>query len=154
MHSRSFHAPGLKASSRRRICGPSFSLDSLRLKHPAAYGPGLLRVGPSGEERCTLRYTVPISPQCPQEIGLPTLPRTVFQGTAISSEHTSQFLLPRKVAELRCSPPIRGSLEQLVRPSPAGMPFQDTELAALVTPETGSLSRHLVVWEPLPSVSY
>ncbi len=53
----------------------------------------------------------------------------------------------------------RGSLEQLDRPSPAGPPFQGTELAALSTPEA-SLKRlvplvsHLAVWEPLPSVFY
>ncbi len=29
---------------------------------------------PSGEERCTPHYTVPVSPQCPQEISLLTLP--------------------------------------------------------------------------------
>ncbi len=57
------------------------------------------------------------------------------------------------------SPPLRGSLEQLDRPSPAGPPFQGTELAALSTPEA-SLKRlvplisHLAVWEPLPSVFY
>ncbi len=79
-------------------------------------------------------------PQCHQEIGLPTLPRTVFQGAVISSEHTSQFLPPGNIAELRCSPPLRGSLEQLVRLSPAGVPFQDTKLAALITPEA-SLQR-------------
>ncbi len=39
-------APGPKASSRRRICRLSFSLDSLRLQCPDAYGPGLLRAGP------------------------------------------------------------------------------------------------------------
>ncbi len=39
-------APGPKASSRRRICGPSFSLDSLRLERPDAYDSGLLRAGP------------------------------------------------------------------------------------------------------------
>ncbi len=38
-------APGLEASSRRRICGLSFLLDSLRVKRPDAYGPGLLRAG-------------------------------------------------------------------------------------------------------------
>ncbi len=65
----------------------------------------------------------------------------------------------RNVAELGGSPPLRGSLEQLDRPSPAGPPFQGTELAALSTPEA-SLKRlvplvsHLAVWEPLPSVSY
>ncbi len=64
----------------------------------------------------------------------------VFQGAAVSSEHFSQSLPPRNVAELGGSPPLRGSLEQLDRPSPAGPPFQGTELAALSTPET-SLER-------------
>ncbi len=81
-----------------------------------------------------------VSPQCPQEIGLLTLPHTVFQGAEISSEHTSQFLPPGNVAELRGSPPLRGSLERLVRLSPAGVPSQDIELAALITPEA-SLER-------------
>ncbi len=116
-----------------------------------------MRAGPSGEERFTPHYTVPVSPQCPQEISLLTLP--VFQGAAVSSERFSQSLPPRYVAELGGSPPLRGSLEQLDRPSPAGPPFQGTELAALSTPEA-SLKRlvllvsHLAVWEPLPSVSY
>ncbi len=38
-------ALGLKASSRRWLCRPSFSLDSLQLEHPDAYAPGLLRAG-------------------------------------------------------------------------------------------------------------
>ncbi len=98
---------------------------------------------------------MPVSPQCPQEIGLLTLPRTVFQGTAISSE---QFLPPGNVAELGCSPPLQGSLEQLVRLSPARVPFQCTELAALITPEA-SLERLvplvdcLAAWKLLPNVS-
>ncbi len=70
-----------------------------------------MRAGPSGEERCTPHYTVPVSPQCPQEISLLTLP--VFQGAAVSSERFSQSLPPRNVAELGGSPPLRGSLEQL-----------------------------------------
>ncbi len=41
---------GVALLGRRRICGPSFSLDSLRLERPDANGPGLLRAGPSGEE--------------------------------------------------------------------------------------------------------
>ncbi len=81
----------------------------------------------------------------------------VFQGAAVSSERFSQSLPPRNVAELGGSPPLRGSLEQLDRPSPAGPPFQGTELAALSTPEASlkrlvSLVSHLAVWEPLPSV--
>ncbi len=79
-----------------------------------------------------------LSPQCPQEISLLTLP--VFQGAAVSSERFSQSLPPRNVAELGGSPPLRESLEQLDRPSPAGPPLQGTELAALSTPET-SLER-------------
>ncbi len=134
--------PGPEASSRRRICGPSLSLDSLWLKRPAAYGPGLLRAGPSGEERHTPQYTVPVSPQCPQEIGLPTLPE--FHGAAVSSERFPQFLPPGNVAELRGSPPLWGSLERLVRLSPASVLFQDTSCSYYTrgqSRETGSLSR-------------
>ncbi len=56
--------------------GPETDLriDSLRPERPDANGPGLVRAGPSGEERCTPHYTVPVSPQCPQEISLLTLP--------------------------------------------------------------------------------
>ncbi len=72
--------------------------------------------------------------------------------------HTSVLLPPENVAELRCSPPLRGSLEQVVQLSPAGVPFQDTRLAALITPEA-SLERlvplvdYLAAWKLLPSVS-
>ncbi len=89
------------------------------LRQSWCQSPGLVRAGPSGEERCTPHYTVPVSPQCPQEISLLTLP--VFQGAAVSSERFSQSLPPRNVAELGGSPPLRGSLEQLDRPSPAGL---------------------------------
>ncbi len=115
-----------------------------------------MRAGPSGEERGTPHYTVPVSPQCPQEIGLPTLP--VFQGAVVSSEHFSQSLPPGNVAELRGSPPLRGSLEQLERPSLPGPLLQGTELAALSTPEA-SLERlvplvgYLAAWKLLPNVS-
>ncbi len=144
----------------RQICGSSVSKrkgNSLWLECPDANGPGLLRAGTSGEERCTPHHTVPVSPQCPQEISLLTLP--VFQGAAVSSERFSQSLPPRNVAELGGSPTLRGSLEQLDRPFPAGPPLQGTELAALSTPEA-SLERlvplvgHLAVWEPLPSMSH
>ncbi len=131
---------------------------TLQLRQSCAHGPGLMRAGPAGEKRHTPWYTVHVSPQCPQEIGLPTLPRMVFQGAAISSEHTSQFLPPGNVAELRCSPPLRGSLEQLVRLSPAGVLFQDTELATLITPEASferlvPLVDYLAAWKLLPDVS-
>ncbi|KAL0162339.1 hypothetical protein M9458_041735, partial [Cirrhinus mrigala] len=47
-------------------------------ENPDSYGPGLLRAGPSGAEWGPPHSTVPVSPQCPREISLPTLP--VFQG--------------------------------------------------------------------------
>ncbi len=55
--------------------------------------------------------------------------------------------------------PLRGSLEQLDRPSLAGPPLQGTELAALSIPEASleilvPLVGHLALWEPLPSVSH
>ncbi len=59
-------APGPKTDLR---------IDSLRPRTPWCRA---LRAGPSGEERCTPHYTVPVSPQCPQEISLLTLP--VFLG--------------------------------------------------------------------------
>ncbi len=105
-----------------------------------------MRAGPSGEERCTPHYTVPVSPQCPQEISLLTLP--VFQGAAVSSERFSHFLPPRNEAELGGSPPLRGSLEQLDRPSPAGPPLQGTELERLVP-----LVDYSAAWKLLPNVS-
>ncbi len=113
------------------------------------HGPGLMRASPSGEERGIPHYTVPVSPQCPQEISLLTLP--VFQGAAVSSEHFSQSLPPGNVAEVRGSPPLRGSLEQLERPSPAGPPLQGTELSALSTPEA-SLERLVPLLDYLGSV--
>ncbi len=121
-----------------------------------SHGPGHKRADPSGEEWSTLHYTVPVSPQCPQEISLLTLP--VFQGAAVSSKHLSQSLPPGNVAELRGSPPLWGSLEQLERLSPAGPPLQGIELAALSTPEA-SLERlvpvvdYLVAWRLLSNVS-
>ncbi len=62
--SRTPHNFGVRVAlpGRRRICGPSFSLDSLRLERLDANGPGLLRAGPSEEERCTLHHTMPVSP--------------------------------------------------------------------------------------------
>ncbi len=128
---------------RRRICRPSFSLDILRLQRPEAYGPGLLRAGPSGEERCTLHHTVPVSSQCHQEIGLPTLP--VFQGAAVSSEHFTQSLPPRNVAEPGGSPPLWGSLAArlavLCQSSASGHRASHSKYTRGQSRETGSLSR-------------
>ncbi len=94
----------------------------------------------------------------PSGDGLPTLPRMVFQGAAISSEHTSQFLPPGKVAELRCSPPLRGSLEQLVRLLLPVCCSRTPKLATLITPEASferlvPLVDYLAAWKLLPDVS-
>ncbi len=119
-------APPHWDGSLSRICGPSFRLRDLPPSSPDRHGPG--------EERVTPHYTVSVSPQCPQEINLPTLPE--FQGAAVSSECFSLVLLHGNIAELRGSPPLQGFLEQLVRSSPAGPPLQGTELTALSIPET------------------
>ncbi|KAL0159107.1 hypothetical protein M9458_047183, partial [Cirrhinus mrigala] len=89
-------------------------------------------------------------------IVLPTLP--VFQGAAVSSEHSPQFFPPGNVAGLGSSPPPRRSLGLLVQVLPAGQPFQDTIPAAHITPDA-SLERlvplvdHLAAWKLLPNVS-
>ncbi|XP_026102420.1 uncharacterized protein LOC113073888 [Carassius auratus] len=114
-----------------------------------------MRAVPSVVQQVTPHYTVSVSPQCPQEIVLPTLPE--LQGAAVSREHHAQ-LPPRNVAVLSGSQPPRRSLERLVRLSPAGPPLQGTELAVLITPEV-SLERltplvdYLAAWKLLPNVS-
>ncbi|KAL0201659.1 hypothetical protein M9458_004846, partial [Cirrhinus mrigala] len=111
---------------------------------------------PSGEKWGAPHYSVSASPPCPQEIVLPTLP--VFQGAAVSSEISPQFLPPGNVAELGSLPPPRGSLELLVQVPPAGRPLQDTILVAQTTPKA-SLERlvplvdHLAAWKLLPNIS-
>ncbi len=99
---------------------------------------------------------VSVSPQRRLEIVLPTLPE--FQGATVSCECFSQFFPPGIVVELRASPPLWGSLEQLLRPSPAGPPLQGTELAAPSTPEASlerlvPLEDYLAAWKLLPNVS-
>ncbi len=100
---------------------------------------------------------MPVSPQCPQKIvPLPLLP-LVLQGTAISSESFSQ-LPPGNVVALRGWLHLKTCLEQLDRPSPAGYPFQGTELAVQSIPEASlerlvPLVHFLAAWKPLPNVS-
>ncbi len=116
-----------------------------------------MRAGPSGEERCTPHYTVPVSPQCPQEISLLTLP--VFQGAAVSSECFSQSLPAQKCSGAGRLATPSGVSRAARSAVPCRPPFQGTELAALNTPEA-SLERlvplvgHPAAWEPLPSVSH
>ncbi len=112
-----------KKGSRSRASKPKADLRTiLQAKRSSAkklwcLWPRVAGVPPAGEEQRSPQCTVPVSPQCPQEIGLLTIPCMVFQGAAISCEHTSQFLPPGNVAELKYSPALRGSLKQLVWPS-------------------------------------
>ncbi len=137
-------APGPKVSSRRRICRQSFSLDNLRLKRPDA-----------GEELCTTPYTVPVSPQCPQVIVLPTLP--VFQGAAVSCERIYQSP-PRK----RSGTGSLASTSEVFRAARLAVPCRSSasgHRASSSKYTEGSLERlvplevHMAVWEPLSSVS-
>ncbi len=85
-----------------------------------------------------------VSPQRPQEIVLPTMPE--FQDAAVSSKCFSQFCPPVNIAELRASPPLRGSLKQLVRPfscrfSTSGHQVSSSKHNRDQSQEIGSLSR-------------
>ncbi len=115
-----------------RVWGPSFSIGCFW---------GSI---PSGEERGTPHYTVPVSPRCPQEISLLTPP--VFQGAAVSSERFSQSLPHRNVAELRGSPPrLRVSRAARAagpcRSSASGHRASSSKYTRGQSWETGSLSR-------------
>ncbi|KAL0173005.1 hypothetical protein M9458_033316, partial [Cirrhinus mrigala] len=135
-------------------CRSCYSRRSPRLSGPDNSGP--LRAAPSGERRGAPHYSVSALPPCPQEAGLLTLQG--IQGAAASSKHPPQSLPPSDVAELGSSLPPRGSLGPLVQVLPAGLPLQDTVLAAHITPEA-SLERlvplvdHLAAWKLLPNVS-
>ncbi|KAL0195429.1 hypothetical protein M9458_009001, partial [Cirrhinus mrigala] len=85
-----------------------------------------------------------------------TLP--VFQDAVVSGEPIPQSLPPGNAAELGSSPPLRGSLEQLVRSVPAGVLLQGTELAVHTNPEAGlerlvPLVDYLAAWKLLANVS-
>ncbi len=83
---------GQRPPSLSRICGPFFRLGSLRPRSPDICGPGLMRVAPAGVEQRSPQRTVPVSPQCPQEIDLPTLPLMVSQAQwSPASTHLSLF---------------------------------------------------------------
>ncbi len=148
----------------KRLQGSRFKVNSgfnlqerLQPKGPDSFSLGHLRAGPSGEERYTPQYTVPVSPRCPQEIVPLPLPPSVLQGTAISSEFFFQ-LPPRNVVVLRGSLPLKVCLEQLYRPPPAGHPLQGTKLVAQSTPEASlerlvPLVHFLAAWKLLPNLS-
>ncbi len=103
-----------------------------------------MRAGSSGEERRTPHYTVPVSPQCPQEISL--LPCQCSRAQRSPASASRSLFRPVNVAKLGGSPPLRGSLEQLDRPSPAGPPLPGhrasrSKYTRGQSQETGSLSK-------------
>ncbi len=99
---------GLKASSRRWLCRPSFSLDSLQLERPDAYAPGLLRAGLLwGRVVYTATHGARLS-------SVPSGDWSANPATDGASGHSSlqRMILSvsstRKAAELRGSPPLGG----------------------------------------------
>ncbi|KAI2646500.1 Transposon Ty3-G Gag-Pol polyprotein [Labeo rohita] len=102
---------------RGSTCGSCFRLGGPRPQSGPDARPGPPRAAPTGEERVTPHYTVSVSPRCPREVSLLSLP--MLQGTT----------------EPGCSSPPRGSLEQLARQSPVGLPLQVSELVVQSIPE-------------------
>ncbi len=99
-----------------------------------------MRAGPSGEERGTPHYTVPVSPQCPQEISVLTLP--VFQGAAVSSEQFSQSLPPGNRGAERLAALLGVSRAAVpCRSSASGHRASSSKYTRGQSRETGSLSR-------------
>ncbi|KAI2662293.1 Transposon Ty3-G Gag-Pol polyprotein [Labeo rohita] len=144
------------ALRRGPTCGSCFRRRGPRPKSGPDANSGPPRVAPAGGGWVLPHYTVPISPRCPRGVSLTFLPR--LQNTAASDERMPWVFPPGLVAEPGRSSPPRGSLEQLVRQSPAGPPLQVSELAVQSTPEA-SLERlvplvdYLAAWKLLPNVS-
>ncbi len=95
---------------------------------------------PLGKSGCTPHHTVPISPHCPQEIGLLTL--SVFQGAAVSSERFPQSLPPRSGRLATPSGVSRAARLAVSCRSPAsGYRASRSKYTRGPSWETGSLSR-------------
>ncbi len=77
-----------------RICGPSFSLDSLRLKRPAALAQDFCGPAPLGKMAYTAVHGARLS-SVPSGDRSATLPLMVLQCAAISSEHTAALITTR-----------------------------------------------------------
>ncbi len=104
-----------------------------------------MRAGPSGEERFTPHYTVPVSPQCPQEISLLTLPCSRAQRSPASIS-LSLFATPSGVSRAaRSAVPCRSSIP--------GHRANRSKYTRDQSRETGSLSRLFGSVELLPNVS-
>ncbi|KAI2657632.1 Transposon Ty3-G Gag-Pol polyprotein [Labeo rohita] len=122
--------------------------------HPArGLCSGPLRAGPTGEGRGPPHSSVPVSPLCPREISLPTLP--VLQGAAVSSEPTPQSSAWKRSGAGELATPAGVST---AASSAVSCRSSVTGLAAQTIPEA-SLERlvplvdYLVAWKLLPNVS-
>ncbi len=114
-----------------------------------------MRAGPSGEERFTPHYTVPVSPQCPQEISLLTLPCSRAQRSqraflSVSSAQkcsgAGRLATPSGVSRAaRSAVPCRSSVP--------GHRASRSKYTRDQSRETGSLSRLFGSVELLPNVS-
>ncbi|KAL0187634.1 hypothetical protein M9458_014733, partial [Cirrhinus mrigala] len=148
--------PSRGRDSRHSRPGSSKARPDLRVVLQPKRAPAQKRVAPAGEEWVLPHYTVPTSPRCPRGVSLMFLPR--LQNTAASDERMPWIFPPGLAAEPGRSSPPQGSLEQLVRQSPAGPSLQVSELAVQSTPEA-SLERlvplvdYLAAWKLLPNVS-
>ncbi|KAL0195548.1 hypothetical protein M9458_009120, partial [Cirrhinus mrigala] len=114
--------------------GSSKARPDLRVVLQAKRAPAQKRVAPAGEEWVLPHYTVPTSPRCP---------RGVTEHSGLRRAHALDL-------SGRSSPP-RGSLEQLVRQSPAGPSLQSTPEASLE--RLVPLVDYLAAWKLLPNVS-
>ncbi len=136
---------------RRQICGSIVFGQNALMPWSRA-----LRAGPSGEERCTPHYTVPVS-------SVPSGDQSANPASVLGHSGLQRALLSVSSAQ-KCSGDGRLATPSGVsRAARSAVPCRSSvpghELAALSTPEA-SLKRlvplvsHLAVWEPLPSVSY
>ncbi|KAL0159530.1 hypothetical protein M9458_043255, partial [Cirrhinus mrigala] len=122
--------PSRGRDSRHSRPGSSKARPDLRVVLQAKRAPAQKPVAPAGE-------------------GLMFLPR--LQNTTASDERMPWIFPPGLVAEPGRSSPPRGSLEQLVRQSPAGPPLQSTPEASLE--RLVPLVDYLAAWKLLPNVS-
>ncbi|KAI2664001.1 ORF V: Enzymatic polyprotein [Labeo rohita] len=112
--------------------------------HPACgLWSGPLRAGPTGEGCGPPHSSVPVSPLCPRETSLPTLP--VLQGAAVSSEPTPQSSARKRsgAGELATPAGVSTAASSAVscRSSVTGHRTSSSNNTRGQSRETGSLSR-------------
>ncbi len=104
-----------------------------------------MRVAPAGVEQRSPQHTVPVSPQCPQEIDLPTLPLMVSQGAVgLQRAHISvSSARKRSGAEMLATPSGVSAAASLAFSCRCAVPGYQTSRSYYTrgqSRETGSLS--------------